>query len=106
MTIQATHPAARGKLGTLTMSPNVLFQELDDEAILLNLASEHYYGLDDVGMRMWQLLDEHGSVATVMARLLAEYDVDEATLRYDLAQFINQLNEAGLVIAKGVGHAA
>lgn len=34
------------------ISPEVLFQELQGEAVLLNLTSERYYGLDDVGMRM------------------------------------------------------
>ena len=42
------------------ISPEALFQELDGETVLLNLQSERYYGLDDVGTRMWQLLAENG----------------------------------------------
>ena len=81
----------------ITLSPEVFFQELEGEAILLDLHNEYYYSLDDVGTRMWQLLVEHGDVATVVERLLAEYDVDEATLRRDLAQLIAALADAGLV---------
>ena len=47
----------------ITVSPEVLFQEVGGEAVLLDLASESYFGLDDVGMRIWQLLQEQGSLA-------------------------------------------
>ena len=80
----------------ITLFHEILFQELDDEAVLLNLENERYYGLDDVGMRMWQLLSEHSDTATVLEHLLTEYDVDEATLRQDLANLIDKLVDAGL----------
>jgi hypothetical protein len=81
----------------ITLAPKILFQELEGEAILLNLQNEHYYSLNDVGTRMWQLLAEHGAVATVVERLLDEYHVDEATLRQDLAQLLAALADAGLM---------
>jgi hypothetical protein len=81
----------------VAIPPAVLFQELEGECVLLNLDTERYYSLDDVGTRMWQLLAEHGDVATVVEQLLAEYDVDEATLRQDLVDLIGKLSEAGLV---------
>jgi hypothetical protein len=46
----------------ITVSPEVLFQEVGGEAVLLDLKSESYFGLDDVGMRIWQLLQEQGSL--------------------------------------------
>ncbi len=76
----------------------VLCQVLENESVLLNLETEHYYGLDEVGTRMWQLLDEHGDVGVVLERLLAEYDVDEATLRRDLTNLVDELAEEGLII--------
>jgi len=82
----------------ITLSPDVLFQELEGEAVLLNLANEHYYGLDDVGTRIWQLLDEHGGeTELVVGQMLAEYHVDEALLRTDIANLIAGLAEASLI---------
>ena len=81
----------------VAIPPDVLFQELEGEAVLLNLETEHYYGLDDVGTRMWQLLAEHGDVATVVEQLIEFYDVDEANLRHDLAHLIAELAEEGLI---------
>jgi len=51
----------------------VLFQELEGESVLLNLQSERYYGLDDIGTRLWQLLAENGDVAAACEQLLKEY---------------------------------
>ena len=42
------------------VTEDVLFQTVYDEAVLLNLNNDRYYGLDNVGARMWQLLAEHG----------------------------------------------
>lgn len=79
-------------------APDVLFQSLSDEAVLLNLKTESYYGLDEIGMQMYQLLVEHGNPETALEKLLAEYDVDELTLRQDLISLISKLTERGLVI--------
>jgi hypothetical protein len=78
-------------------APEVLFQELDGEMVLLNLRDESYYGLDDVGTRVWQLLGEHGDVERIVSTMLSEYDVEEATLRGDVEKLIAALLEVGLV---------
>ena len=83
----------------ISVASNVLFKELGGESVLLNLDNDRYYGLDDVGTRMWHLLAEHGEVAKVVSCLLAEYggQVDESTLRRDLAELITKLGELGLL---------
>lgn len=79
------------------MSPEVLFRELDGEAVMLDLETEKYYGLDEVGTRMWELLDEHGDVEKVIGLLLEEYEVAEDQLRTDMGELISQFAEHGLV---------
>ena len=86
-------------MSRISVSTNVLFKELGEESVLLNLGNDRYYGLDDVGTRMWQLLSAHGDVATVVSRLLVEYEgrTDESKLRRDLDELIKKLAEAGLL---------
>jgi len=57
------------------VSPEVMFQELGGEMVPLDLASERYFGLDEVGARIWVLLKEHGALQTVFEAMLVEYDV-------------------------------
>ena len=76
---------------------DVMFRILGDEAVILNVASGVYFGLDTVGTRMWQLMSEHGSTDNVVETMLNEYEVEEGQLRRDLDNLIQQLSEKGLV---------
>lgn len=82
---------------TIEISPDVLFQEVGGETVLLDLESEHYFGLDAVGTRIWGLLGEGASVGAVVDTLLQEYEVERATLEADVAELISRLAEAGLI---------
>ena len=74
-----------------------MFRELDGEAVLLNLQNEMYYGLDEVGTRMWTLLTTSDSVQAAMDTMLEEFDVTRETLEQDLGKMIKELQEHGLL---------
>jgi len=69
----------------------VLFRDLGGEAIVLSLETGKYYGLDEVGTRMWALLSQHGQVKPAYRALLDEYEVTEEQLREDMLRFIEEL---------------
>ena len=81
----------------ITIADDVLYRELAGESVLLNLASGVYFGLDDVGTRMWYLLAEHGDPEKILPILLAEYEVEATKLRQDVETLIRQLVDKGLV---------
>jgi len=81
----------------IRIAGDVIFRVLGDEAVILNLATGTYFGLNSVGTRLWQLIAEHGSVEPVIAAFLTEYEVEESQLRQDLADLIQQLVQKGLV---------
>ena len=81
----------------VTISPEVLSQEVDEESVLLDLKSESYFGLDEVGTRIWQLLKNGSDLQNVFEILLAEYEVGEDKLKKDLQEHITQLVDAGLI---------
>jgi hypothetical protein len=76
---------------------SVLYQALQNEIVLLNLSTQHYYGLNDIGARMWELLVELRDVSSVAERLEASYEVDSAGLRADLEHLIGDLLKNGLL---------
>ena len=79
---------------------DVVFRVLGDEAVILNLSTGIYFGLDIVGTRMWQLISEYGSTEKVRETLLAEYEVEEGQLGQDLNFLIQQLKDKGLLITE------
>lgn len=81
----------------ITVPSDVLHQQLGEETVLLHLGTENYYGLDEVGSRVWQLLREHRTVDPIVAALLREYEVDETTLRNDLERLLDELADLGLI---------
>ncbi len=82
----------------IVLSPDVLFQELEGESVLLNLANEQYYGLNQVGTDIWEVLvEEKGDVGTAIKRLLAVYDVTEDMLRQDMDALFTQWKKAEIV---------
>lgn len=82
---------------TIHISSRVLCREVHGEAVLLDLASQQYFGLDEVATRIWQLLAEHGRREPVLAALEREFDADRVTLAADFDRFVERLDEAGLV---------
>ncbi|MEA2602423.1 MAG: hypothetical protein QOF89_3415 [Acidobacteriota bacterium] len=87
------------KMTRVAVPETVLFRDLDGEAVLLATESGKYFGLNEVGTRMWSLLHLHGEIEAVCRALLAEYDVAEAQLREDLTRFVDTLVDRGLVKA-------
>jgi hypothetical protein len=78
-------------------SDQVLFRELEGEAVILNLNDDSYYGLDEVGTRLWQLLISSESLDAACEAMLEEYDVPEDTLRKDVEEFVRQLLERQMI---------
>lgn len=76
---------------------DVLFQEVGGEAVLLNLGNENYFGLNEVGTRVWELLSKDGNLQHAFDALYAEYDVAPEQLESDLLTLIDEMAKAGLV---------
>lgn len=68
---------------------------------MLDLASENYLGLDEVGTRIWQFIDDGETMRSVVATMLDEYDTNEETLVGDLDEFLNDLQAQGLITPVG-----
>jgi len=76
---------------------DVVYRELEGEMVLLNLRTGVYFGLDPVGTRVWQLLQEGCTVAQVCERLADEYDVTAALAGQDVRAFVTALRDNALV---------
>jgi hypothetical protein len=82
---------------SISVPEDVIFRELDGEAIILDLASGTYFGLDEVGTRLWMLLTESSSIRRVVEVMAGEYVVESAQLERDVLELVSQLVDRGLV---------
>ena len=82
---------------TMSIPDDVVFRELGGEAVILNLASGVYFGLDPVGTRMWSLFVASNPIGRVVDVLAAEYEVERAVLEQDVLELAAALLDKGLV---------
>lgn len=82
------------------VSDDVLFREVDCEAVILELGSGRYFGLDEVGQRIWSMLIRRRSLAEIVDALVAEYDAPAERIRADVAEFIDRLSTLELLIVE------
>ena len=79
----------------------VLSQTLAGEAVLLDLNSEQYFGLNSLGTRVWELIGQLGEVEPILETLIVEYDADPDIIANDLRSLLAQLVRQGLVHVDG-----
>ena len=77
---------------------DILISTLQSESVILNLNSESYFGLDEVGTHILSVLSTSNSIQAAYDVLLDEYEVDAEVLRQDLASLIERLAEQGVVL--------
>jgi len=84
----------------ITFAETVFAQEVDGEMVLLDMESENYFGLDEVGTAIWQAMQEKETLQEVFEALLEQYEVEAEVLEKDLSDFVEKLLESGLVEVK------
>jgi hypothetical protein len=76
----------------------VLSRKLDDEMVLLNLDSGEYFGLNDTGTRVWELLADGRTGEEVTDRLTEEFEVTAEAAAAHVASLCEELVAAGLLV--------
>ncbi|HWZ98164.1 MAG TPA: PqqD family protein [Candidatus Dormibacteraeota bacterium] len=76
---------------------HVLVRFMDRESVLLNLETERYFGLDETGTRMWQVVTAAPNVEAAVAQLQEEYDATPEILQSNLTELLGRLVENGLL---------
>lgn len=81
----------------LLRNTNVLWRELDGEAILLDPQQGCSYNLNVVGTFIWKLLDGSHSIDDLVQAISAAYEVEESQARSDLESLLHDLRQNNLV---------
>jgi len=80
------------------LNPDVVFRDLDGEAVLLDLASGTYFGLNEVGTRIWQLVSDGRDEPAIVDIVASEYEADPATVARDVSRLLEELRDRRLIL--------
>lgn len=76
----------------------VIARQVGEETVMLDLAKGAYFGLDPVGARMWQLLQEGKSLEDVRDAMAEEYEAPREDIERDLLALVDKLVADGLLL--------
>jgi len=76
---------------------NVLSNQIDGETILLSIENGEYYGMENIGSRIWELLENPVSIQNILKYLLDEFDVSKEQCTIDTLKFVNKLIDKNLI---------
>lgn len=82
----------------LRRNPDMLYSNMDGETVMMSVENGEYYGLDEIGARIWQLLENPESAETLARKLIEEYDVSWETCLSDVLEFLSIMAEKRLII--------
>ncbi len=85
----------------MKVNPDVVYRDLDGEAVILDLGSGTYFGLNHVGTRVWQLIGDGRDEALIVDVIASEYDADRATIAADVSRLLNDLRARRLIVPDG-----
>ena len=98
-----SEPLPPGAVAVVT--DDLLSTRLADEIVILGLRDSVYYGLSDVGARIWDLVQTKRTLGEIVSVLIEEYDVSREEATAGLDRLIRELETRGLVAITLPDHA-
>lgn len=85
---------------TVVRSPDQVSGDLDGKVVLLSIENGEYYNMNEVGSRIWALLEQPMTVTALVDHLLAEFEIDRPTCERETMTFLEQLQKDRLLVVK------
>jgi len=85
------------EMSTVVAVPNQVSSSLGAEAVILELTQGVYYGLNEVGARIWELLKEPRRAGEIRDVILDEYEVEPEAVTRDVLALLTELADRGLI---------
>ena len=81
----------------ITRDNSPIAADMDGEIVMLSMQTNNYYGLGEVGSRLWALLETPQTPSQLCARLTTEYDISQNDCIDDIQPFLHQLLQEKLI---------
>jgi len=81
-------------------SNELVHSDMDGETVMMSIEQSQYYGLDSVGTRIWDLIENEMRVGDICAALMNEYDVSEQQCQQDVISFLQDMLDNNTVTTR------
>jgi hypothetical protein len=85
-------------------NPKLIANQMDGEIVMMSIDNGEYYGLDEVGSRIWELLESQVLVSSLIDSLMVEFNVSKEECERDIVDFLSELFEKGLLLVGNEPH--
>mgnify|MGYP000103167339 CR=1 FL=1 len=83
---------------SVVRNSDLSFTEVDGETVVMNVVTGSYYGMNEIGTRIWEFLETPLSIGDLCNKLTEEYDADLETVQGDLLPYLGELEREQLII--------
>ena len=81
----------------VSRDPSPVTADMDGELVMMSIKRGNYYGLGDIGSKIWQKLECPQRVDDLCHDLMGEYEIDRNTCETDVIEFLGQLLDESLI---------
>jgi len=84
----------------ISRNDGIVFNKLDDELVMMSIENGEYYGLDNIGAQIWEIIQQPTKFSEIVLKLMGKYDVSEETCIADIQEFLSELLGKNLITLK------
>ncbi len=81
----------------ISQTEEIITSDMGGEIVMMSLENSAYYGLDTIGTRIWQLIEQPMAVSSVCDTLQTEFEVEPDHCRQDVLELLNHLHKEKLI---------
>lgn len=78
-------------------NPDMLFSKMDEEVVMLSIQNSEYYGLNEIGSHIWEMIEKPMQVETLILQLMEEYEVERRQAESDILALLNDFYNKKIV---------
>ncbi len=83
-------------------TPRVIYEIIDQEAIIIDFDTGAYYSLDEIGSEIWSLIEKGATVSQIIDVISNSYSGDHVEVADEVDRFITELKEENLIVSSSM----
>lgn len=84
----------------ISKNTGIISSKMDNDVVMMSIEKGNYYGLNEVGAEIWEILDEPLTVTALCDKLMAKFEVAQEQCEKEVIAYLDKLLIEGLIFVK------